>query len=94
VDLGYDMPISLAMVRNYVYNLGKYGPDTIKVYTATSEAPTVFTLQGEASSPIGLWFEIPFASVTARYVKFEISKHNHGSGTNTEWLFIDELVVY
>lgn len=94
VDLGSDMSMSLAKLRNYEYFIGEYGPDNVKVYTATNAAPGTFTLRGEASCPSGLWFEIPFSSVTARYVKFEVTKHNYGGTTNTACLFLDELAVY
>ncbi|GGD56348.1 glycoside hydrolase domain-containing protein [Paenibacillus nasutitermitis] len=94
VDLGSDMSISLAQLRNYEYGIGEYGPDNVKVYTASNAAPSTFSIRGESSSPMGLWYEIPFSSVTARYVKFEVSKHNYGGSTNTDWLFLDELTVY
>ena len=94
VDLGSDKSISLAKLRKYEWNLGKYAPDNVKVLTATSAAPTTFTSRGEVSTPKGLWFEIPFSSVTARYVCFEVSKYNYGGATNTSCMFLDELTVY
>ncbi len=94
VDLGSDKSISLAKLRKYEWNLGKYAPDNVKVYTATNAQPDVFVKRGEVSCPTGLWYEIPFGTETARYVKFELSKHNYGGSTNTDWLFIDEVAVY
>jgi len=90
VDLGSNKTVNLAALRKYEHLPKTYMPDKVKVYTSTNG--TSFTLKGETAYANGLWYKIPFADTTARYVRFEVTKKS--TGLEGDWMFINEIAVY
>ncbi|MFC9687314.1 glycoside hydrolase domain-containing protein [Kribbella sp. NPDC056951] len=89
LDLGSVAPVSLVRVRAYADGEHDYAPSEVVV--ATSTDGTSYTERTRTSTAAARWFELPFSAVDARYVRVTLRKT---TGTNADWLFIDELTAH
>ncbi|NJD04335.1 MAG: DNRLRE domain-containing protein [Ruminiclostridium sp.] len=67
---------------------GSYSPDTVTVYTSTDGVN--YTNRGSSSIPSGIWYNITFASTSARWVKVNFYKYS----ASASWLMVDEIQVF
>ncbi len=88
-DLGQQRSISMARFRQYFDGEHKYAPD--KVVLLTSDDGQTWTERASTDKPAERWFDLGFAPVDARYVRFAATKK---PGYFAEYIFVDELQLF
>lgn len=88
-DLGQPRTISMARFRQYFDGEHKYAPD--KVVLLTSDDGKAWTERAATTTAAERWFDLGFAPVEARHVRFAATKK---PGYFAEYIFVDELQVF
>jgi hypothetical protein len=88
-DLGRTRSISMGRFRQYFDGEHDYAPD--KVTLLTSDDGTNWTERAGTTAAAERWFDLGFAAVDARYVRFAATKK---PGYFAEYIFVDELQVF
>jgi hypothetical protein len=92
IDIDLPAQKSLNRVQVARYDDGgehNYAPDRVDVYTSTDG--NTYQYRGSAAWSAGHWYDITFPDTAASHVRVALSK---ASGTNADWLFVDEIAAY
>lgn len=98
IDLGVATSFNRVRTLKYHGSHHYYSPDRVTV--STSLDGSKYAEVGKAEAAEGIWHEVKFNNVTARYLRVGFSKTNTGAGDFNDgngcddWLFIDEIEVY
>ncbi|WP_161606365.1 glycoside hydrolase domain-containing protein [Microlunatus speluncae] len=88
-DLGQARTISMGRFRQYFDGEHDYAPD--KVTLLTSDDGQTWTERASTDTAAERWFDLGFAPVDARYVRFAATKK---PGYFAEYIFVDELQIF
>ncbi|MEU4195479.1 glycoside hydrolase domain-containing protein [Kribbella sp. NPDC026611] len=93
LDLDLGAVQSIDHARTHAYEeFPPYRPDEVRVLTSVDG--TRFTSRAAQSTPrgtAGIWYDLTFGAVQARYVRFEFTKTGTADGDS---MFLDDVEVY